>query len=101
MAIDLKVVDCFIRALDATRRQKGEVRIFASKDVLRMVWQQLMETAKEKGDKRILTNDEIEEMLETDNEFDFGGVIVELCSGERKCFASVNYCGGIKNAVKG
>lgn len=100
MAIDLKVVDCFIRVLDATQKQKGETRIFASKDVLRMVWQQLIETAKEKGDERIITNDEIEEMLETDNEFDFGGVTVELCSGERKCFVSVNYLGGIKNAVK-
>lgn len=100
MAIDLKVVDCFIKALDATKKQKGETRIFASKDVLRMVWQQVMQTAKEEGDERILTNDEIEGMLETDNVFDFSGVTVELCSGERKCFASVNFCGGIKNAVK-
>lgn len=100
MAIDLEVIDCFIKALDATRKQKGETRIFASKDVMRMVWQQVMQTAKEEGDERILAADDIEEMLETVNEFDFDGVTVELCSGERKCFASVNYCGGIRNAVK-
>lgn len=98
MAIDLKVVDCFIKALDATRKQKGEMRIFASKDVMQMVWEQVMQTAKEESDERILTDGEIEEMLETVNEFDFDGITVELCGGERKCFASVNYCGGINNA---